>query len=88
MIEKARGNSKIIWNPVKKNEQDITIKKGNCVNLNVNVNVNGMLTNNPGEIAEALNHNFIDSVATTMHNVFHLNTQMFVQSIQWNRLSA
>lgn len=59
VIEKARGNSKIIWDQLNK----LTGHHNKEKKLH-ELNINGKLTNNPAEVAEPFNHYFIDSVAT------------------------
>ncbi len=46
--------------------------------------VNGKLTNNPADVAEALNYYFVDSVVT-ISQYFPLSIQKFIQLIQWNK---
>ena len=59
IIDKAGGNSKMIWKQLKL----FTGKKYKERNP-LELKVNGKLINNPADIAEVLNHYFIDSVAT------------------------
>ncbi|OOO00385.1 MAG: hypothetical protein ATN35_07545 [Epulopiscium sp. Nele67-Bin004] len=58
IIEKAGGNTKNIWNQLRK------LMGQNVNNTNsIAINANGTLLSNPAEVAVALNHHFIDSVA-------------------------
>ncbi len=55
IINEPRGNSKTIWNKL----NYLKVDKKRCHHLN-----NGKLTNNPADVAEALNYYFVDSVVT------------------------
>ncbi len=57
IINEARGNSKTIWNKLNYVKGD---KRKDRSSLELMVN--GKLTNNPADVAEALNYYFVDSV--------------------------
>ncbi len=59
IINEARGNSKTIWNKLNYLKGD---KRKDRSSLELMVN--GKLTNNPADVAEALNYYFVDSVVT------------------------
>ncbi len=59
IINEARGHSKTIWNKLNYLKGE---KKKDRSSLELMVN--GKLTNNPADVAEALNYYFVDSVVT------------------------
>ncbi len=59
MIEKARGNPRIIWNQLKK----LTGQQNEDKNI-LELKVKGKSIKNPAEMVEIFNHHFVDSVET------------------------
>jgi len=59
IINEARGNSQTIWNRLSYLKGDNRKDRSS-----LELMVNGKLTNNPADVAEALNYYFVDSVVT------------------------
>ncbi len=59
MIEKARGNPRVIWNQLKK----LTGQQNEDKNI-LELKVKGKSINYPAELVEIFNHYFVDSVET------------------------
>ncbi len=65
IINEARGNSKTIWNKLNYLKGDKIIYRSSLEFM-----VNGKLTNNPADVAGALNYYFVDSVVTIVQCFF------------------